>query len=296
MVRLRSELTRFGARVSAYLALLTDRYPSTVDEQSVHLEIEYPDVERDLNRWLPLVKWLLAIPHYFVLLFLWIGALVAIVIAWFAILITGRYPKPLFDYRGRRQPVDPARYGVRVPAGHRPLSAVQPQGRILAMADARAPRAKARLDTFRKTALVAGILYLVTFASSIPAVFLQDPVLTSPDYILGGGADGQVRLGALLDIVNCLAAIGTAVALYSVVRRQHEGFAIGFVASRVFEAAILFIGIVNVLAIVTLRETAATAADPGSYVASGSRWSPSVTGPSCWVQACLPSMQPCSAG
>ena len=92
------ELTRFGARISAYLALLTDRYPSTVDEQSVHLEIEYPDVERDLNRWLPLVKWLLAIPHYFVLLFLWIGALVAIVIAWFAILITGRYPRPLFDY------------------------------------------------------------------------------------------------------------------------------------------------------------------------------------------------------
>ena len=92
------ELTRFGARVSAYMALLTDRYPSTVEEQSVHLEIEYPDVEQDLNRWLPLVKWLLAIPHYIVLLFLWIGAILAIVIAWFAILITGRYPKPLFDY------------------------------------------------------------------------------------------------------------------------------------------------------------------------------------------------------
>jgi hypothetical protein len=92
------ELTRFGARVSAYMALLTDRYPSTVDEQSVHLEIEYPDVEKDLNRWLPLVKWLLAIPHYFVLLFLWIGAIIAILIAWFAILITGRYPKSLFDY------------------------------------------------------------------------------------------------------------------------------------------------------------------------------------------------------
>jgi membrane protein YdbS with pleckstrin-like domain len=92
------ELTRFGARVSVYLALLTDRYPSTVDEQSVHLEIEYPDVERDLNRWLPLVKWLLAIPHYVVLAFLWVGAIVAIVIAWFAILITGRYPRPLFDY------------------------------------------------------------------------------------------------------------------------------------------------------------------------------------------------------
>lgn len=92
------ELTRFGARFGSYLALLTDRYPSTVDEQSVHLEIHYPDVERDLNRWLPLVKWLLAIPHYVVLMFLIIGAVVAIVIAWFAILITGRYPKPLFDY------------------------------------------------------------------------------------------------------------------------------------------------------------------------------------------------------
>jgi hypothetical protein len=92
------ELTRFAARVSAYMALLTDRYPSTVDEQSVHLEIEYPDVQQDLNRWMPLVKWLLAIPHYVVLAFLWIGAILAIVIAWFAILITGRYPKPLFNY------------------------------------------------------------------------------------------------------------------------------------------------------------------------------------------------------
>ena len=92
------ELTRFGARVGAYLALLTDRYPSTVDEQSVHLEIDYPDVGRDLNRWLPLVKWLLAIPHYIVLAVLWIGAVLAIVAAWFAILLTGRYPQALFDY------------------------------------------------------------------------------------------------------------------------------------------------------------------------------------------------------
>ncbi len=92
------ELTRFGARVGAYLALLTDRYPSTVDEQSVHLELDYPDVATDLNRWLPLVKWLLAFPHYIVLAFLWIGAAVAIVVAWFAILITGRYPQALFDY------------------------------------------------------------------------------------------------------------------------------------------------------------------------------------------------------
>jgi hypothetical protein len=92
------ELSRFGTRVGAYLALLTDQYPSTVEEQSVHLEIDYPDVERDLNRWMPLVKWLLAIPHYLVLIFLVLGAIVAVVIAWFAILITGRYPRPLFDF------------------------------------------------------------------------------------------------------------------------------------------------------------------------------------------------------
>jgi Domain of unknown function (DUF4389) len=92
------ELTRFGARVGAYLLLLTDRYPSTVEEQAVHLEVDYPDVERDLNRWLPLVKWLLAIPHYIVLAVLWLVAVVAVVIAWFAILFTGRYPRALFDY------------------------------------------------------------------------------------------------------------------------------------------------------------------------------------------------------
>jgi hypothetical protein len=92
------ELTRFGARVGAYALLVTDQYPSTVDEQSVHLEIDYPDVERDLNRWLPLVKWLLAIPHYVVLIVLWFAAVVAIVIAWFAILITGRFPRGLFDF------------------------------------------------------------------------------------------------------------------------------------------------------------------------------------------------------
>lgn len=92
------ELARFTARIGAYAALLTDRYPSTVEEQSVHLEIDYPDVAQDLNRWLPLVKWLLAIPHYIVLAVLGIIAIFAIVIAWFAILITGRYPQALFDY------------------------------------------------------------------------------------------------------------------------------------------------------------------------------------------------------
>jgi len=92
------ELTRFSARVGAYVALLTDQYPSTVEEQSVHLDVDYPDVERDLNRWLPLVKWLLAIPHYLILIVLSVGGFFAVVIAWFAILFTGRYPRGLFDF------------------------------------------------------------------------------------------------------------------------------------------------------------------------------------------------------
>jgi hypothetical protein len=92
------EVTRFGARVGAYLVLLTDQYPSTVEEQSIHLEIDYPDVQRDLNRWLPLVKWLLAIPHVLVLVVLSVAAFFAVVIAWFAILLTGRYPRALFDF------------------------------------------------------------------------------------------------------------------------------------------------------------------------------------------------------
>lgn len=92
------QLIRFEARVCAYLFLLRDEYPSTDEEQSVHLEADYPDVRGDLNRWLPLVKWLLAIPHYVVLLFLAFGAVVAVIIAWFAILFTGRYPRGLFKY------------------------------------------------------------------------------------------------------------------------------------------------------------------------------------------------------
>src|SRR5436309_11671089 len=91
------QLMRFSARVSAYFALLDDHYPSTDQEQAVHLDFPYPDA-RQLNQWLPLVKWLLAIPHYIVLFFLAIGAIVAVIIAWFAILFTGRYPRGLFDF------------------------------------------------------------------------------------------------------------------------------------------------------------------------------------------------------
>ena len=92
------ELARFGARIGAFLVLLTDEYPSTVEEQQVHLDLDYPDAERDLNRWLPLVKWLLVIPHVIVLFFLTIGAFFAVVLAWFAILFTGRYPRGIFDF------------------------------------------------------------------------------------------------------------------------------------------------------------------------------------------------------
>jgi hypothetical protein len=92
------ELQRFGNRVGAYLALMDDRYPATDQHQSVHLDYPYPDAPRDLNRWLPLVKWLLAIPHYIVLVFLDIAAVVVVIVAWFAILFTGRYPRGMFDF------------------------------------------------------------------------------------------------------------------------------------------------------------------------------------------------------
>jgi len=91
------ELTRFLARVWVYAALLRDDYPSTDEEQAVHLDFPYPDAQQ-LSRGLPLIKWFLAIPHYIVLFFLWIGAAVCIIIAWFAILFTGKYPRSLFDY------------------------------------------------------------------------------------------------------------------------------------------------------------------------------------------------------
>ena len=92
------ELLRFSNRVGIYLMLMDDRYPSTDEQQAVHLEYPYPDVARDLNQWLPLVKWFLAIPHYIVLFFLDIGLVVVVIIAWFAILFTGQYPRGFFDY------------------------------------------------------------------------------------------------------------------------------------------------------------------------------------------------------
>jgi len=92
------EVLRFTNRVAVYLALMDDRYPSTDDQQSVRLDFAYPDAQQELNRWLPLVKWFLAIPHYILLLLLYIGAVVAVIVAWFAVLFTGRYPRDLFNF------------------------------------------------------------------------------------------------------------------------------------------------------------------------------------------------------
>jgi hypothetical protein len=120
----------------------------------------------------------------------------------------------------------------------------------------------------RKTALVAGLLYLITFVSSIPALFLLSPVLHHADYIISGGADTRVVWGCLLDLVNALAAIGTAVALFPVVKRQNEGLALGFVMSRMLEGAVVLIGVVSLLAIVTLRQNP-SGADPATLLATG---------------------------
>jgi len=104
-------LNRFGARVGSYLFLLRDEYPSTDEEQAVHLEMRYPDAPKELNRWLPLVKWILAIPHYLILLVLLVLSIGAVIIAWFAIVFGGRYPRPLFDFI-----VGTVRWGYRVQA------------------------------------------------------------------------------------------------------------------------------------------------------------------------------------
>ena len=104
-------LTRFETRVAAFLLLLRDEYPSTDEEQSVHLNIEYPNAETDLNRFLPIIKWILAIPHYIVLIVLGILAVLVTILAWLLILILGRYPRGMFDFV-----VGVNRYGLRVGA------------------------------------------------------------------------------------------------------------------------------------------------------------------------------------
>lgn len=109
-------------------------------------------------------------------------------------------------------------------------------------------------DPMRRTAFLGGALYVLTFLSSIPAVLLLDPVLGDTGYVIGAGADTQIAFASVLDVVNALALIGTAVVLFPVIKRQSEVLAVGFATSRLLEAAILFIGIVSLMAVVTLRQ------------------------------------------
>ena len=131
---------------------------------------------------------------------------------------------------------------------------------------------RTRMDPLRKTAFLGGALYLITFASSIPARFyFLDPVLSDPAYIGSSGAETRVLVGGLLDMVNALACIGTAVVLFTVIKRQSETLALGFVTSRVLEAAIISVGVVSLLAVVTLRQDLAgtAGAEEASLVTVG---------------------------
>lgn len=125
------------------------------------------------------------------------------------------------------------------------------------------------MDSLRKTALMGGVFYLITYASSIPAVFLLRPVLNNQNYIVSSGADTQVTIGTFLDLVNALACIATAVVLFPVVKRQSEALALGFVTTRIFEAAVIVVGVVSLLTVVSLRQPGAAGVEAGSLVMTG---------------------------
>lgn len=117
------------------------------------------------------------------------------------------------------------------------------------------------MDSTRRTALVAGVLFVITFVASIPAVLLYGPVLSDPGYVVGPGADGRVFLGAFLEVITVIANIGTAVVLFPILRRQNEGIALGYVAARLIEGTFIVVGMVSLLAVVTLRQTFAGTAE-----------------------------------
>lgn len=121
------------------------------------------------------------------------------------------------------------------------------------------------MTSYRKTALVGGILYLVTFVGSIAAAMLVGPAISDPDYITGPGADQQVALGAIFELVNVFALIGCGVALFSVIKKAHEGLAIGYLSTRLFEGAMITVGVLGLLAVTSLHQQAATAADAASF-------------------------------
>ena len=125
------------------------------------------------------------------------------------------------------------------------------------------------MTSFRKTALAGGLLYLITFIGSIPAAFLVGPAINDPSYVAGAGADQQVALGLVLELVNVFGCIACAVALFSVVRRVHEGLAIGYVTTRLFEAATITMGVLSLLAVISLREQGAATGNAETLVPVG---------------------------
>jgi hypothetical protein len=125
------------------------------------------------------------------------------------------------------------------------------------------------MTSFRKTALVGGLLYLITFIGSIPAAILVGPAINDPSYITGPGADQQVAFGLVLELVNVFGCIGCAVALFSVVRRVHEGLAIGYVTTRLFEAATITMGVLSLLAVISLRQQGVATGNAESLVPVG---------------------------
>ena len=127
------------------------------------------------------------------------------------------------------------------------------------------------MNPARRTALITGVLFIITIVFSIPGALLYGPLLNDPRYIVGPGADTQVALGAFFEIIVAIANIGTAVTLFPILRRQNEGVALGYVASRVVESTIIAVGIISVLSVVTLRQNfaAGAGADAGSFLATG---------------------------
>jgi hypothetical protein len=124
------------------------------------------------------------------------------------------------------------------------------------------------MDSMRKTALAAGVLYLLTFIS-VPRLALFGPILDNPNYILGSGSELGVLVGAVLEMIVAFAIVGTGVALYPALKRQNEGVALGFVTSRLFETGIIVVGIISILSVVTLRQDASAGADAASLVTTG---------------------------
>jgi hypothetical protein len=125
------------------------------------------------------------------------------------------------------------------------------------------------MDFARKSALATGVLFILTFVTSIPALILYGPVLNDAHYILGSGADTRIFVGAFLEVLLVISNIGTAVAIFPVVRRQNESIALGYVAARVVESTIIAVGIISILAVVTLRRDLAGGTDPATLVVAG---------------------------